>query len=545
MKNHRKSFMPLFLAVALVVGIGIGTFYANHFSGNKLGIINTSSNKLNAALRIIEDQYVDTVDVSQIVEDAMPKILASLDPHSAYIPASEVETANMDLKGSFGGVGIQFSILDDTIRVNDVVKGGPSATVGIMPGDRIVSINDTTFVGKVVTNDGARKRLMGEIGTKVKLGIVRSREKDILHFTVTRGNIPVKSIDAYYMIDNFGYIRIMKFSQTTYPELLVALASLNQQDCKGIILDLRGNTGGYMETAVQLVNEFLPKNKLIVYMEGRKQPRKDFRSNGAGSSQTIPLVVLVNEGSASSSEILAGAIQDNDRGLIIGRRTFGKGLVQQPVEFSDGSQIRLTIARYYTPSGRCIQKPYTKGDDESYQMDLINRFEHGEFFSADSIKQNTKEIYHTALGRTVYGGGGIMPDIFVPEDTTGYTSYFRESANSGLIFRFAFEYVDKNREKLNTYTTIDKLADYLNKQDLVNKYATWAEKKGLKRRNILIAKSHNLLKSSLTGNIIDGVLGNEKAIEYFNRNDETIEKAIDVLKKGEATPLSPTIRKSK
>lgn len=536
--------MPLLLAIALVVGIGIGTFYANHFSGNKLGIINTSSNKINALLRIIEDQYVDTVNLGNIVEKAMPKILAELDPHSAYIPAAEAEAANAELKGSFGGIGIQFSIIDDTIRVNEVIKGGPSASVGLMAGDRIVEINDTTFVGKQVTNTESMRHLKGEIGTKVKLGVLRSHEKSILHFTVTRGNIPVKSVDAYYMIDDtYGYIKINKFGETTYPEMLVALAALNQQDCKGLIIDLRNNTGGYMEAAVQMVNEFLPKGRLIVYMEGRKQPRKDFYSNGAGSSQKIPLIVLVNEGSASASEIFAGAIQDNDRGTIIGRRSFGKGLVQQPIEFSDGSAIRLTIARYYTPSGRCIQKPYTLGDDKDYQMDLINRFEHGEFFSADSIKQNTKEIYHTHLGRTVYGGGGIMPDIFVPEDTIGYTSYYRESMNTGMVFRFAFDFVDKHRNQLQNYDNIDQLVNYLKHQDIVGKYASWAEKKGLKRRNNLIARSRSLFELSLFGNIIDGILGTDKSIEYFNTTDETVKEAVKVLKQNQATPLPPTIKK--
>lgn len=544
MKHTRKSFMPLFLAIALVVGIGIGTFYANHFSGNKLGIINTSSNKINALLRIIEDQYVDTVNMNEIVEEALPKILAELDPHSSYIPASDAEVSNEELKGSFGGIGIQFSIINDTIRVNDVIKEGPSASVGIMAGDRIVEIDDSAFVGKIVTDVEARKRLKGEPGSKVKLGVIRSHEKSMLHFTVTRDNIPVKSVDAYYMVDDkYGYIRVTKFAETTYPEFLVALASLNQHNCEGLIIDLRGNTGGIMGTAIQMVNEFLPKNKLIVYMEGRKTPRSNSYSNGAGSSQKMPVVVLVNEGSASSSEIFAGAIQDNDRGMIVGRRTFGKGLVQQPIEFSDGSMIRLTIARYYTPSGRCIQKPYVKGDDEAYEMDLLTRFQHGEFFSADSIKQNTKEVYHTSLGRTVYGGGGIMPDIFVPEDTTGYTSYYRESAHSGLIFRFVFEYVDQNRAKLKQYATIDELIAYLKKQDLVNKYATWAEKKGLKRRNNLIAKSRSLFENSLYGNVVDGMLGNEKAVEYFNRTDETVQKALDLLKKGEATPLPPTIKR--
>ena len=532
--------MPILIAACLVAGILIGTFYANHFSGNKLGIINTSSNKLNALLRIIDDQYVDTVKMNDLVEQAMPLILSELDPHSSYIPAKDMEEVSADLKGSFSGIGIQFTIQDDTIHINSVIQGGPSEKVGLMAGDRIVSVDDSAFVGKIVTNNEAMKRLKGKKGSKVKLGIFRQGEKDILQFTVVRGDIPVKSIDAAYMIDEkFGYIKANKFGETTYAELLIALAQLNQADCEGIIMDLRGNTGGYMAAAIQMVNEFLPNNRLIVYTQGRKSPREDYNSNGTGSSQKMPLVVLVDEGSASASEIFAGAIQDNDRGTIIGRRSFGKGLVQQPIEFSDGSAIRLTIARYYTPSGRCIQKPYEKGKGEEYELDLLTRYEHGEFFSADSIKQNTKEIYHTRLGRTVYGGGGIMPDIFVPQDTTGMTSYFRMAANRGMIIRYTFEYTDQNRSKLSEFETPDKLENYLKTQNVLDKFATWAEKKGLKRRNLMMLKSKRLFETALYGNIIYNMLGMEAYIQYLNKSDKTVQKALEVLKEGKSFPEAP------
>lgn len=532
--------MPILIAACLVAGILIGTFYANHFSGNKLGIINTSSNKLNALLRIIDDQYVDTVKMNDLVEQAMPLILSELDPHSSYIPAKDMEEVSADLKGSFSGIGIQFTIQDDTIHINSVIQGGPSEKVGLMAGDRIVSVDDSAFVGKIVTNNEAMKRLKGKKGSKVKLGIFRQGEKDILQFTVVRGDIPVKSIDAAYMIDEkFGYIKANKFGETTYAELLIALAQLNQADCEGIIMDLRGNTGGYMAAAIQMVNEFLPNNRLIVYTQGRKSPREDYNSNGTGSSQKMPLVVLVDEGSASASEIFAGAIQDNDRGTIIGRRSFGKGLVQQPIEFSDGSAIRLTIARYYTPSGRCIQKPYEKGKGEEYELDLLTRYEHGEFFSADSIKQNTKEIYHTRLGRTVYGGGGIMPDIFVPQDTTGMTSYFRMAANRGMIIRYTFEYTDQNRSKMSEFETPDKLENYLKTQNVLDKFATWAEKKGLKRRNLMMLKSKRLFETALYGNIIYNILGMEAYIQYLNKSDKTVQKALEVLKEGKSFPEAP------
>ena len=540
MKNNNTRFIPFLLAICLIAGIAIGTFYANHFSGNKLGIINTSSNKLNALLRIIDDQYVDTVNMGELVEEAMPQILSELDPHSSYIPAKDLEAVNADLKGSFSGIGIQFTIQNDTIHVNSVIQGGPSEKVGLMAGDRIVEVDDSAFVGKIVTNSEAMKRLKGEKGSKVKLGVYRPGEKDLLHFTVIRGNIPVKSIDAAYMInEKVGYIKVNKFGETTYPELLIALAKLNQKNCEGLIVDLRGNTGGYMAAAIQMVNEFLPNNRLIVYTQGRKSPREDYNSNGTGSNQKMPLVVLVDEGSASASEIFAGAIQDNDRGTIVGRRSFGKGLVQQPIEFSDGSAIRLTIARYYTPSGRCIQKPYEKGKESEYELDLLTRYEHGEFFSADSIKQDETEVYHTRLGRPVYGGGGIMPDIFVPQDTTGMTSYFRMAANRGLIIRYTFDYTDQNRSTLQKYDTPEKMEAYLKGQNLLNKFAAWVEKKGLKRRNNLMMKSRRLFEMSLYGNIIYNMLGMEAYVEYLNESDKTVLKAVEILEKGESFPQAP------
>lgn len=541
MKNNNTRFIPFLLAICLIAGIAIGTFYANHFSGNKLGIINTSSNKLNALLRIINDQYVDTVNMGELVEEAMPQILSELDPHSSYIPAKDLEAVNADLKGSFSGIGIQFTIQNDTIHVNSVIQGGSSEKVGLMAGDRIVEVDDSAFVGKIVTNSEAMKRLKGEKGSKVKLGVYRPGEKDLLHFTVIRGNIPVKSIDAAYMInEKVGYIKVNKFGETTYPELLIALAKLNQKNCEGLIVDLRGNTGGYMAAAIQMVNEFLPNNRLIVYTQGRKSPREDYNSNGTGSNQKMPLVVLVDEGSASASEIFAGAIQDNDRGTIVGRRSFGKGLVQQPIEFSDGSAIRLTIARYYTPSGRCIQKPYEKGKESEYELDLLTRYEHGEFFSADSIKQDETEVYHTRLGRPVYGGGGIMPDIFVPQDTTGMTSYFRMAANRGLIIRYTFDYTDQNRSTLQKYDTPEKMEAYLKGQNLLNKFAAWAEKKGLKRRNNLMMKSRRLFEMSLYGNIIYNMLGMEAYVEYLNESDKTVLKAVEILEKGESFPQAPS-----
>ena len=539
-KNKITRFIPIIIAISIVAGIMIGTFYTKTFSDVKSGVVNASSNKLNALLRIIDDQYVDTVKMADLIEEAMPQILGELDPHSSYIAAKDMEEMTADLRGSFSGIGIQFTIQQDTIHINSVIAGGPSEKVGLMAGDRIVEVDDSAFVGKMVTNNEAMKKLKGPKGSEVKLGIFRHGEKEILHFTIVRGDIPVKSIDAAYMLDEkFGYIKINKFGETTYPEMLISLAKLHQENCQGIVIDLRGNTGGYMVAAVQMVNEFLPKGKLIVYTEGRKAPREDYFSNGTGSSQNIPVIILIDEGSASASEIFAGAIQDNDRGTIIGRRSFGKGLVQQPIDFSDGSAIRLTIARYYTPSGRCIQKPYNKGKDENYELDILTRYEHGEFFSQDSIKQDESHIYYTSIGRPVYGGGGVMPDIFVPQDTTGITSYFSMAINRGLTLQFAFQYTDQNRQTLQKFETSEDMLKYLKKQNILEKFARFAESKGLKRRNILMYKSQKLFERNLYGNIIYNMLEMEDYLKYLNQQDPTVLKALEVLEKEESFPKAP------
>ena len=538
--RNSSRFTPIIIAISVVAGILIGTFYAKHFAGNRLGIINGSSNKLNALLRIVDDQYVDTVNMTDLVEKAMPQILAELDPHSTYIPAQNLEEVNSELEGSFSGIGIQFTIQNDTIHVNAVIQGGPSEKVGLMAGDRIVNVDDSLFVGKKLNNELAMRTLKGPKGSQVKLGVKRVGEPKLLDFTITRGDIPQNTVDAAYMLnDDIGYVKVSKFGRTSHVELLNALAQLNHKKCKGLIIDLRGNTGGYMEAAIRMVNEFLPEGKLIVYTQGRKYPRAEEFANGTGSCQKMPLVVLIDEGSASASEIFTGAIQDNDRGTVVGRRSFGKGLVQQPIDFSDGSAIRLTIARYYTPSGRCIQRPYESGKDRNYELDLYNRYEHGEFFSRDSIKQNENERYLTSLGRTVYGGGGIMPDVFVPQDTTGVTSYLSSVINRGLTLQFTFQYTDNNRKKLSQYETEEDLLNYLRHQGLVEQFIRFADSKGVKRRNILIQKSYKRLEANIYGNIIYNMLGLEAYLKYFNKSDATVQQGIELLEKGEAFPKAP------
>lgn len=536
-KNNR--FMPFMLAVSVVIGIFIGTFYANHFSGNRLSIINSSSNKLNNLLHIIDDQYVDTVDVNDLVEKAMPQILSELDPHSVYISAKDVQTANDDLRGSFSGVGIEFTIRQDTLHVQKVISNGPAERAGLIAGDKIVVVDDKPFTGKTLTNEEAMHRLKGPKDTKVKLGVMRYGEIKIRDFVVTRGEIPTKSVTATYMLDKeTGYIRIRNFGENTYPELLIALARLSQLNFQNLTIDLRGNTGGYLQSAVQIANEFLPKNRLIVYTQGRKSPRQEYRSDGRGSYQKIPLVVLIDEGSASASEILAGAIQDNDRGTIIGRRSFGKGLVQQPISFNDQSMIRLTIARYYSPSGRCIQKHYTSGDNKDYEEDLLTRYEHGEFFSQDSIKHEGP-AYKTTIGRTVYGGGGITPDIFIAEDTTDVTSYYKQASMSGLIIQYAFEYTDQNRPKLSQFKSVDELEKYLKQQNTVEKFANYADQKGLKRRNLMIQRSHKLLERFINSRIIYNIMNEEAWMEYLNEDDPVIEETLKVFRSNSAFPTAP------
>ncbi|EGJ71147.1 carboxyl-terminal protease [Bacteroides coprosuis DSM 18011] len=535
-KKRFSVFTPIIAAICIIIGIFVGMYYSSPHSNN-IFVTQSPTNKLNSVLRIIDENYVDTVDMQEIVEDALPHIISELDPHSIYVPKVYAQEVSSELEGSFSGVGIQFTIQQDTIYVNSVVKQGPAEEVGIIAGDRIVTVDDSLFVGKKVTNSAAMRTLKGPKGTQVKLGIRRSGEPELLNFMVTRGDIPQNTIDATYMLnDKFGYIQLSKFGRTTYVELINSMALLLYQNCEGVIIDLRGNKGGYLDIVVKIVNEFLPKQKLIVFTEGRKMLRQDIYSNGSGGFQNIPLVLLIDEGSASSSEIFAAAIQDNDRGTIIGRRSYGKGLVQQEMTFNDSSLLRLTIARYFTPSGRSIQKPYTKGDSRDYDMDIIHRIEHGELYSKDSIKLDPNLLYHTNNGRPVYGGGGIMPDIFVPQDTIAANTYLTDVLRRGLIIQFSFQYTDKNRDRLAKFETEKDLENFLKKQYIVDRFVQFAETKGVRRRNLLINKAHSLLEKSLNANIIYNILGMEAHIKYLNKTDTTILKAIDVLDKGESLP---------
>ena len=536
MKRSFKIIYPLLLAIAIVIGIFIGTIYNN--SSSFSAISNLGQSKINGLMYLINTQYVDSVNIDSLTEKVMPKIIGELDPHSSYIPAEDLEMVNNDLEGSFSGIGVQFSILNDTIMVVDVISGGPSERAGMLAGDRIVAVNDTAFTGKEVTNERVMKHLRGPKNSEVKLTIARPLSDDLIDIVVTRGDIPVNSVDvAFRANEEIGYIKVSKFGKNTYGEFLNALAQLSIEGSTKFIIDLRGNSGGYMESAINMVNEFLPAGYLIVYTKGNASPLNEVFSNGIGSFQNNQIVVLVDEWSASASEIFAGAIQDNDRGLIIGRRSFGKGLVQQQIPFNDGSAIRLTIARYYTPSGRSIQKEYQMGDAENYEKDLLNRFEHGEFDSKDSIHVNDSIKYKTLYGRTVYGGGGIMPDIFVPRDTSAYSPYLTQVVNNGIIYQFAFKYSDEHRELLSKFKSAKSLVVYLKKENILDEFIQFATSKGIKARPVYINVSRKEILNSLYANITRNILGDKAFYPIALMNDETFLKAVEILNENKGFPL--------
>ena len=530
-------WMPLLLAAAVVVGIFIG----NRFSSRKYAADN--DRKLNTILNLIANDYVDTLNINDLIEQSIPQILSNLDPHTVYFSAEEIKAANEELSGSFSGIGISFMILNDTVNVIEVIPGGPSEKVGLLAGDCIISINDSAFVGEKVNNNEVMKRLRGDKGTKVKLGISRKNTPKTLYFTVERGDIPVNSIDASYMLDRTtGYVKINQFGRTTYDEFITAMGNLKSDGAKRYIIDLRGNGGGYMEMAIYMANEFLSDNQLIVYTKGRyKRDDSQFWSDGNGNFQDAEVVVLIDEFTASASEIFAGALQDNDRGLVVGSRSFGKGLVQQQLTLPDSSAIRLTIARYYTPSGRCIQKDYKNGG-LSYEKELYDRYMNGEIYSRDSMKIDKSQVFTTTTGRTVYGGGGIVPDIFVPRDTTGITSYYIEVANAALPQKFAFSYVNNNRKSLAQMTDYKQFLRTLPSDDaLLGDFVNYATSQGVPARWYYINQSRDLLLTSIKALIARDNFGNEAFYPIYNRNDVTIQTAIKALNKHKAMfPIRPT-----
>ncbi|MCC8152873.1 MAG: S41 family peptidase [Tannerellaceae bacterium] len=535
-KNSRLSiWLPVIIAVSISAGIWIGNHYKTFGTGR--GKLSYGENKINAVLDNINRKYVDTVDMQKLIEGTIPKIFSELDPHSVYIPAEEALAVNEELEGSFSGIGVSFNMQTDTILVISVVPGGPSEKAGIMAFDRIITINDSVFAGKEIKDREVMKVLRGAKNSTVKLGVKRGNNPELIYFDVTRGDVPVNSVDAFYQVTpGIGYIKISKFGRNTYREFLMAIATLKSQGDEALIIDLRGNTGGYMDAAIYMVNEFLPKDRLILYTEGKAFPREDAYSNGTGTCQQTPLIVLTDESSASASEIFAGAIQDNDRGTIIGRRTFGKGLVQSPIILSDGSQIRLTVARYYVPSGRSIQKEYILGNNEEYEMDIYNRYMHGDFFSEDSIKLDDLPVFHTSIGRTVYSGGGIMPDIFIPRDTVGYSSYFANVINSGVLYRYAVEYSDHNYAKLSSFASADELYDYLKKQNTLNDFTNFAAQHGIKKRMSLIEISGSLIERQIHSHIVRNIFDENGFYKVFQETDPVILKGVEIIKEGKSFP---------
>jgi carboxyl-terminal processing protease len=490
--------------------------------------------KLFIAESAIKGLYVDSVDENKLVEDGIRGMIEKLDPHSAYSTAKETKAMNEPLNGSFDGIGIQFNMQADTLLVIQPVLNGPSEKVGIIAGDRIISVNDTAIAGVKMSKEEIMRRLRGPKGTKVILGVVRRGIKDVLTFKVTRDKIPVKTIDAVYMIrPQVGYIRIGSFGMTTYDEFMEGVEKLKKQGMKDLVIDLQENGGGYLVAAVQIANEFLQKNDLIVYTKGRAAERQEFKAEGNGRLLDGKVVVLINEFSASASEIVTGALQDQDRGLVVGRRSFGKGLVQRPIEFDDGSMLRITIAHYYTPSGRCIQKPYTKGNQLDYALDLEKRYKHGEFYSADSIHfADSLKYYTLRKHRAVYGGGGIMPDYFVPLDTTIYTPFYRQIAARSYIINTNLKYVDEHRKQLKElYPDFQKfLVGYEVPKEMVDDVLNQAAKDKIKPKNDEeLVKTIKSLKLQMKALVARDLWDMSEYFQIMNENNTIVQRAITLF----------------
>lgn len=542
-KHNSIIWYPLVISIAIVLGIVIG----NYISTKKFTL--DKDRKINAVLNLIQSEYVDSIDVKDLVEQAIPAIIGNLDPHSYYIPASDIRAENEKLDGSMSGIGVSFFMMNDTANVDQVIPNGPAEKVGMLAGDRIISVNGESIVGGTLTAEGIRSKIRGEKGTKVRIGVKRNSSKKTLTFTITRDDIPMNTIDVSYMLDDkTGYIKIAQFGKNTYNEFFAALSKLKKDGASRYIVDLRGNPGGYMEMAILMVNEFLEQGELIVYTKGRKE-REDIQvwSDDQGSFHDAQVAVLIDEYSASASEIMAGALQDNDRGLVVGRRSFGKGLVQKQIYLPDSSAIRLTIARYYTPSHRCIQKDYTLGDEDDYSKELYDRYTHGELYSADSIKVDKSKIFRTANGRIVYGGGGIVPDIFVPNDTTGITTYYRAVANLGLLQQYVYTYVDINRDQLKNVKTVKQLMGMMPSDDaLTYDFVCYARDNGVPMRWYYINLSRSLIARQLRALVIRDVLGSEEFYRYYNRTDNTVNAALKALNDGKGKfPITLTSTKKK
>jgi carboxyl-terminal processing protease len=528
--NSKKIIsLPLILGITLALGIIMGRFLPSEKDFPRRSNISPRNDKLNSILNIIETNYVDSVNRRDLVEAAIPAILKKLDPHSVYIPAKDLARANEPLQGNFEGIGISFSMLTDTIMIISTIPGGPSEKLGLLPGDKILFVNDSLVAGKHIPDEKVMGMLKGPRGTVVKIKILRSGQKELLPFEITRDKIPIYSVDVDYMVnDHIGYIKINTFAMTTFDEFMKGLRDLKDHGMTSLILDLRANSGGIMEAAIQVADQFLKEGQLIVYTKGRASPRSEARATGKGEFETGNLIVLIDEWSASASEILAGALQDNDRGTIIGRRSFGKGLVQEPIPFSDGSGMRLTIARYYTPTGRSIQKPYKDGF-EKYFEDIDERYIHKEFEVSDSIHFSDSLKFTTPGGHIVYGGGGIMPDKFVPVDTSGVSPYFVKARS--YVYRFALKYTENNREVLKRYTDPGEMEKYLDKQPLLDQFVQFASTNGIKKDPIGLKTSGDIIHTQIEAYIARNILDNKGFYPIWEKIDTTLKYAIEFLKK--------------
>lgn len=529
MKKMNKIYLPLLFAIILIAGLLLGKSL-NRYPHQTYTQMYQSGGKLGRIIDYIETRYVDTVSRSNLVESAIPAMLEELDPHSIYIPAQEMKAVNEDMRGNFEGIGVVFNHQTDTAIIISVITGGPSDKVGVLPGDRIIMVNDSLIAGQNIPSNDVVGMLKGEKGTMVKVSLERKNVPELIDVEIIRDEIPLYSVDVSYMVDDeIGVIKINRFSETTFDEFLDGVKKLKKEGLKKLIIDLRGNTGGYMVAATNIVDQFLDAGKMIVYTQGKASPKQEIYSTSRGECKDMEVVVLIDEFSASASEIVAGAIQDNDRGTIIGRRSFGKGLVQEQYPLSDGSVIRLTIARYYTPTGRSIQKPYSD-DKDDYYNDLLERYEHGEFSEADSIQFADSLKYTTPGGNIVYGGGGIMPDVFVPLDTTGFTKYYVETVRRGILYNFAFEYVDNNREYLSQYKDAKSINDYLDSINIFDTFVTYAEENGVPKSTKGFDHSKEIVKTRLKANIARNILDNDGYYPILGEIDKTLGIAIDYLK---------------
>lgn len=490
--------------------------------------------KLLQTIAFVRNYYVDPIQLDTIYEKAIPALLSELDPHSEYIPAKMFSEVNESLEGEFDGIGIVFNASTDTITVLSVIPKGPSSEAGVRPGDRIVKIDGRVVAGQKIPQDSMVRLMRGKRGTRVMLGVKRAALDELVDIEVTRAPIEIHSIETSFMLDNeakIGFVRLSQFARTSYSEMRNAIMKLREEGLRGIIIDLRGNGGGFLDQAILIANEFLPENSLIVYTEDRFGEQIKEYSRGNGGSTDLEIAILVDETSASSSEILAGAIQDNDRGVIIGRRTFGKGLVQSQIPFTDGSAIRLTVARYYTPSGRSIQRPYTNGDEMAYHMDIIDRYNRNEFFSADSIHFDESQKFKTVGGRTVYGGGGIMPDVFMPLDTVGMSDYYRKVWNTNVLYRYTMEFTDRHRAEMDAVSSLAELDTLLSRGDLVENFVAYAERNGVERDDVGLAMSRDIIEAQLRAYIGRNALHDDAGF-YYNIYpiDKTMQRAVKELR---------------